>query len=221
MTIFYKLSTAVSRRLVLAGALLGATGLVFGALQPSHAAGKDTLVVSSGSEAVTLDPHVSFDGQSPMLWRASYETLVKYDGSTLNIIPHLAESFEISEDQLTYTFTLRPGVKFTDGTPFDAAAAKFNIERQAQVEQGISYALGGIESIETPDDLTVVVKIGSVNDGFLSAFAGTYAVYMVSPTAVQEHEQDGDLAQGWLRHNMVGTGPYVLTNYTQAQNGSS
>ena len=217
MISFIALSTTVSRRSALAGVLLGAASLFLGAQQPALSAGAETLVVSSGSEAVTLDPHVSFDGQSPMLWRASYETLVKYDGSTLNIIPHLAESYEISEDQLTYTFKLRPGVKFTDGTAFDAAAVKFNIERQAAVEQGIAYALGGIESIETPDNMTVVVKIGSVNDGFLSSFAGTYAIYMVSPKAVKEHEQDGDLAQGWLRHNVVGTGPYVLKNYTQAQ----
>ncbi len=214
---FNLLLATVSRRLIFGAALIGAAGLVFGALQPAYSGDPSTLVVSSGSEAVTLDPHVSFDGQSPLLWRASYETLVKYDGSTLNIIPNLAESFDISEDQLTYTFKLRPGITFTDGTPFDAAAVKFNIERQAKVEQGIAYALGGIESIETPDDLTVVIKIGSPNDGFLSAFAGTYAVYMISPTAVREHEENGDLAQGWLRSNMVGTGPYVLTNYTQAQ----
>src|SRR4051795_5657104 len=86
-----------------------------GALQaPAHAAGKDTLVVASGAEAVTLDPGVSFDGQSPLIWRGVYESLLEYQDGTLNIVPSLAESYKISDDKLTYTFKLRPGIKFAD-----------------------------------------------------------------------------------------------------------
>src|SRR5215203_131716 len=96
-------------------------------VQVSSAADAKTLVVASGADAVTLDPQVSFDGQSPLLWRAVYENLVSYDGDTLDIVPHLAESYEISEDGLTYTFKIRPDISFTDGAPLDAAAAKFSI----------------------------------------------------------------------------------------------
>jgi len=200
-------------------ALLGAL-LTFAAVAASpaaSAAGGDTLVVGSGAEAVTLDPGVSFDGQSILLWRAVYEPLVRYDGGSLDIVPHLAERYEVSEDGLTYTFRLRPGVKFSDGTPLDAAAVKFNIERQRNVEGGIGYALDPVVSVETPDDLTVVITLEEPFDWFLSVFAGVYTVSMISPAAVREHEQDGDWAQGWLRHNMVGTGPYLLESYVQSQ----
>ncbi|MCA9876463.1 MAG: ABC transporter substrate-binding protein, partial [Thermomicrobiales bacterium] len=132
-------------------------------------------------------------------------------------MPHLAESYEISPDGLTYTFKIRPGVTFHDGEPFNAAAAKLSIDRQIGVEQGISFALGNVTSVETPDDMTVVLTLSAPSDGALSAFAGMYAVYMISPKAITENEVDGDWAQGWLRGNMVGTGPYVLDSYNQSQ----
>ena len=85
-------------------------------VQASSAADAKTLVVASGADAVTLDPQVSFDGQSPLLWRAVYENLVKYEGDTLDIVPHLAESYEISPDGLTYTFKIRDGSAFQMGS---------------------------------------------------------------------------------------------------------
>jgi peptide/nickel transport system substrate-binding protein len=210
----------VTRRRALQGAAAtGVSAMVLGdlAVRESSAADAKTLVVASGADAVTLDPQVSFDGQSPLLWRAVYENLVKYDGDTLDIVPNLAESYEISDDGLTYTFKIRPGISFTDGAPLDAAAVKLSIERQIGVEQGIGYVFSNMESLETPDDMTVVMTLSAPSDGVLSAFAGMYAPYIISPKAITENEQDGDWAQGWLRDNMVGTGPYVLDSYTQSQ----
>jgi peptide/nickel transport system substrate-binding protein len=181
------------------------------------AADQKTLVVASGADAVTLDPQVSFDGQSPLLWRAVYENLLRYDGDTLDIVPHLAESYEISDDGLTYTFSIRPGVTFTDGEPLDAAAVKLSIDRQMGVQQGIAFALASVTAVETPDDMTVVLTLSAPSDGVLSAFAGMYAPYIISPKAIRDHEQDGDWGQGWLRDNMVGTGPYILEKYSQSQ----
>ena len=186
-------------------------------VRESRAADAKTLVVASGADAVTLDPQVSFDGQSPLLWRAVYETLVKYDRDTLDIVPHLAESYDISPDGLTYTFTIRPGVTFADGTPLDAAAVKLSIDRQIAVQQGIAYALANVTAVETSDDMTVVLTLSAPSDGVLSAFAGMYAPYIISPQAINDNQVDNDWAQGWLRDNMVGTGPYVLDSYTQSQ----
>src|SRR5215510_8097898 len=142
----------------------------------AHAAGKDTLVVASGADAVALDPGVSFDGQSPLIWRTVYEALLGYKGSSTEIVPVLAESFTISDDKLTYTFKIRKGVKFTDGETLDAAAVKFNIERQINLKQGMAYGLSPIKTIETPDDSTVVLHLSAPSDGLLSAFAGMYTV---------------------------------------------
>lgn len=214
------LRTPLSRRRALQGVAatgLSATALGQLTLHDSSAADAKTLVVASGADAVTLDPHVSFDGQSPLLWRAVYENLLQYKGDTLELVPHLAEAFEVSEDGLTYTFNIRSGVTFTDGEPLNAAAVKLSIERQIAVEQGIAFALANVTAIETPNDMTVVLTLSAPSDGLLSAFAGLYAPYIVSPKAINEHQQDGDWAQGWLRDNMVGTGPFVLDSYSQSQ----
>ena len=182
-----------------------------------NAANKDTLVVASGADAVTLDPGVSFDGQSPLLWRNVYEALLDYKEDTLEFVPLLAESFATSDDQKNYTFKIRKGVEFTDGEVLNAAAVKFNIERQIKVKQGIAFALSSIASIETPDEFTVVLKLSEPMDGFLSAFAALDTVKMISPKAIKDNEKDGDGAQAWLRDNMVGTGPYIMKSYHQSQ----
>jgi peptide/nickel transport system substrate-binding protein len=176
-----------------------------------------TLVVASGADAVTLDPGVSFDGQSPLLWRAAYDSLLEYDGNSTEAIGSLAESYEISPDGLTYTFHLRPDVAFTDGEGLDSAAVKLNVERQIAVEQGVAFALFPLKKIETPDDATVVMRLDSFNDGFLSAFAGNYTVKMISPKVITDHKDDW--AQDFLRDNMVGTGPYILESYEQSDRG--
>ncbi|MCC6313047.1 MAG: ABC transporter substrate-binding protein [Thermomicrobiales bacterium] len=212
------------RRLVGGMAALGAAAVAPGSLgrgpalaAPARQDGPNRIVVASGADAVTLDPHVSFDGQSPLLWRASYETLAKYKGDTLEIAPHLAERIDVSEDGLTYTFKMRPNVTFTDGEPLNAAAAKFSIERQIGVKQGIAYALEPVASMDTPDPMTLVITLSSFADGFLSVFSSLYSPYIISPKAIKDHAQGDDWAQDWLRENMVGTGPYVLEGYTKAQ----
>src|SRR3954471_24707178 len=87
-----------------ASLMLAVVAAIWIANASAQAAGKDTLVVASGAEAVTLDPGVSFDGQSPLIWRGVYESLLQYQDGTLNIVPSLAESYKISDDKLTYTF---------------------------------------------------------------------------------------------------------------------
>ena len=214
------LRTPINRRTLFGGMAatgLSAAGLGQFGIQSVAAADATTLVVASGADAVTLDPQVSFDGQSPLLWRAVYETLIKYDKDTLDIVPHLAERYEVSADGLTYTFKIRSGVTFSDGEVLDAAAVKLSIDRQIGVEQGIAFALSTVTSVDTPDPMTVVLTLSAPSDGALSAFAGLYAPYIISPKAITENEVDGDWAQEWLRDNMVGTGPYVLDSYSQSQ----
>jgi peptide/nickel transport system substrate-binding protein len=173
-----------------------------------------TIVVASGADAVTLDPGVSFDGQSPLLWRAAYDSLLEYDGASTNTVGSLAQAYEVSPDGLTYTFHLRPNVSFTDGEGLDSSAVKLNVERQQAVKQGVAFALFPLKKIETPDDSTVVMRLDSFNDGFLSAFAGNYTVKMISPKVITDHKDDW--AQGFLRDSMVGTGPYILDSYQQS-----
>jgi peptide/nickel transport system substrate-binding protein len=178
-----------------------------------------TLTMTSGATPVTLDPGVSLDGQSPLLWRCVYEPLLKFKGSTIGVEPHLAKAYELNKAGTKLVFHLRPDVLFSDGTALDAAAVKANIERQIAVKQGISYALTTVKTVETPDDHTVVVNLSGYSDGLIYGFASLYGLYLISPKALKDHKGK-DNAQSWLRSNMVGTGPYTLENYQLNQQAS-
>ena len=163
--------------------------------------------MTSGATPVTLDPGVSLDGQSPLLWRCVYEPLLDFKGSTIDVEPHLAQSYELDNAQATgSSSTCAPTSCFTDGTALDAAAVKLNVERQIAVKQGISYALTTVKNVEAPDDHTVVVNLTGYSDGLLYGFASLYGLYLISAKALTDHK-GSDWAQSWLRSNMVGTGP--------------
>lgn len=169
--------------------------------------GAQELVMTSGANPVTLDPMLSLDGQSPLLWRCCYESLLRYKGGGIAVEPHLAKDYEYDTKSGQLVFHLRDGVKFSDGTVLDAGAVKLNIERQLAVKQGIAYALFAIKSVETPDDHTVVVHTSGYSDGLIDGFASLYGLYMISPKAINDHKQGNNWAQPWLRSNMIGTGP--------------
>jgi len=90
---------------------------------------KTLVVVTTKEEAVTLDPQVSFDGQSPLIWRGVYEPLLNLKRNTFEVIPGLAKRWKVSPDGLVYTLYFQQGVTFHDGTPFTAESVKFTMER--------------------------------------------------------------------------------------------
>jgi peptide/nickel transport system substrate-binding protein len=87
------------------------------------------LVVGLVAEPTSLDPGQLTDINSMKLLGALYDTLVRFKPNSFDLAPGLATSWDISPDLMTYTFKLRPGVKFHDGTDFDAAAVKFTYDR--------------------------------------------------------------------------------------------
>ena len=202
--------------------------LLFGA-SAGPAFGRDprkTLIIGSVKEAVTLDPHVSFDGQSPLIWRGVYEPLLNLKGDTTDILPGLAKSWEISPDGLVYTFHLQHGVKFHDGSPFTAEDAKFNLERARAVGKGGSYVLGPVTEIAALDDYTLRITLENPVRSFLSALAGMYTPsYVVKPELIKDHEvvteQDGETVRDWgekyLYDHMLGTGPYRFVRWDHGQ----
>jgi peptide/nickel transport system substrate-binding protein len=114
-----KLIAWMAAGFVLAGAFLGA----------GPAIAQTTFVFGNQGEPVDLDPAVITDGISNRITRQLYEGLVKYKGATTEVIPALAEKWQVSQDGTVWTFSLRKGVKFHDGTPFDAAAVVWNFDR--------------------------------------------------------------------------------------------
>src|SRR2546428_13664238 len=89
-----------------------------------------TLVFAQAQDAVTLDPHLATDGCSVNNTANVFDTLVRYKVDTTAVEPSLAESWTVSPDGLVWTFKLRSGIRFHDGTPFNAEAVKINYDRQ-------------------------------------------------------------------------------------------
>ena len=190
-------------------ALLGMVVLV-GA---SALAQNDVLTFGVTAEAETLDPHISIDNNT---WRAiyyCYDRLVEYVGGTTELRPGLATSWDISDDGLTYTFYLREGVNFIDGTPFNAEAVKFNFDRLLGIGKAPSGTFEFVASVEVVDDYVVRFTLKAPFAPALSAFA-TDQGCIVSPS-VMEHEVNGDWGQDWLAGHSAGTGPFYAAEWTR------
>lgn len=159
------------------------------------------------------DPDVNYDGPGLNIIENTYEGLVAYqDGvESPEIVPELAEEWTVSDDGLTYTFTLRDDVTFHDGTPFTSEAVARSFERRTQVDSGPAYMVADVASVETPDDLTAVVTLTGPNQAFLDYLASPFGVKMISPAVLDDQAGD-DFAQTYLTTHDAGTGPYELTS---------
>src|SRR5712692_5616466 len=188
----------------LAVLVLLAVGVSTGPAQPVN-----TLVVGLVAEPVALDPAQVTDLNSNRVGRRVVETLVAFaDGST-QIGPGLAESWTISKDGLQYTFRLRKGVTFHDGTPLNADAVKFSIERQIVADHPANklgkypfanYFFVNVKAVEPLDEQTVRFILKEPRASFLDIMAAA-AASIVSPTSVKKYGLD-------YGANPVGTGPF-------------
>jgi peptide/nickel transport system substrate-binding protein len=188
----------------------------------SNTAGKPasdrTLRLGYYEDIQSPDPDIQYDIPGLELVNNVYEGLVHYaTGNSTKIVPWLATSWTISPDKRLYTFQLRKGVTFHDGTPFNAAAMKASFERRIGMKQGTYYQVQDIKSIETPGPYTLKITLKGSNSAFLDYQASPYGVKAISPTAVREHAKGNDLAKGWLGKHDAGTGPYTLTQFTLGQ----
>lgn len=164
-----------------------------------------------------MDPQTSQLDVSAMVQRAVLDSLV-FQNADGSFSPWLATEWEISDDALTYTFTLRDDVVFHDGEPFDAAAVKANFDRIADpaTESAQAAALLGGEfyaGTEVLDEHTVAVSFTQPYAPFLQA-ASTALLGFYSPAVL---ESDADALRAGGPDVNVGTGPFVLTDYTPDQ----
>ncbi|MXW85701.1 MAG: ABC transporter substrate-binding protein [Boseongicola sp. SB0673_bin_14] len=173
----------------------------------------DILTIASPAGFPDLDPATSFSNDGAVLANA-YETLTRYvpdmSGGSGTVEPVLAESWSSSDDGLTWTFRLRGGVSFSDGAEFNAASVKASIERTQAIGGGAAFIWSPVEAIETPDDMTVVMKLAWPQPMDVTASAG-FAAWIMSPNAV-------DKDNAWFNAgNSAGTGPYVISRYEPGQ----
>jgi peptide/nickel transport system substrate-binding protein len=179
-----------------------------------ESSGTFTVVLTAGTE--DIDPHYSYSTLSSTVALAVYEMLLILKGdSTDEFEPMLAESWEVSDDQSTYTFKLFPDVMFQDGTPANAQAVKDSYTRWIELEGSpvnvITRFCDSPDKMEVVDETTLRFNLGSPQPLFLSAMASSYGPSVISPTAIAENAMEDDpYAHEWAKASAVGSGPYIL-----------
>ena len=202
----------ITRRTVLASTLAAGT-----VPKPGRAQAGKTLVVGIAADPTGLDPEAVLNNTSGFIMATVYDSLVRYKPGAVEVEPGLAERWDIAPDGLTYTFHLRPGVLFHDGTRCDADAIKQNVDRQfdsaspiyikntGPVQSYADFTYGAVTATRVVDPLTVEFTLKEPSAAFLSSLAMVWNG-VVSPTAAAKYGKD-------FRNNPVGTGPFVFKEY--------
>ncbi len=164
-----------------------------------------TLKLGVQADPAELDPHKTSLTAAWHVIEHVYETLVTTD-ETLAPLPGLAESWEVSDDGISYTFALRQGVTFHNGRAFVADDVKYSYERilDPATASPVVDELSSIDTIEVVDDATVKINLKAADSSFLAKLMGG-SIAIVPKEVVEEN---GDLMQV-----MVGTGPFKFAEY--------
>ena len=195
-----------------------AIGISVVAVNDSSAAFVDDGKVVFGvyTDIQTLDPHEAFVWYSCTATRNSHNGLLEYDLRDYSIKPALAESYTIDENG--GTFKLRKGVKFHDGTEFNAEAVKFNLERVKAINKGPATWVKDIKEAKVIDPYTVRLETTKNWAFFLDVLAAPWCFMMTSPAAIKKNAtQDDPWAAKWAHDNTCGTGAYMVKEWVPNQ----
>lgn len=172
-----------------------------------------TLVVAIDTDPNCLDPQQVGNNNSLNIGRQLTDSLTDQDPQTGKIVPWLATQWQVSNDNRSFSFTLRDGVTFSDGTPFNSQSVKDNLEAIVAMGARSSLAstyLKGLSSIKTPDAQHVVITFVQPNAQFLQATSTMSLGFFASSTVKATVDAR---CQG----NLVGTGPFVLKTFIHNQ----
>ncbi|RVT86764.1 ABC transporter substrate-binding protein [Rhodobacteraceae bacterium CCMM004] len=171
------------------------------------------LIVGQIAEPKALDPAAVTAVNDFRILLNVYDGLVRYKDGTLEVEPALATDWEINEDGTEYTFTLREGVTFHDGSAFDAEAVKFNFDRMLDEDHPyhdtgpfpLAFFFSAVETVEVVDPRTVKFTLNAPYAPFLSNLAYPTGL-IVSPAAVERHGAE-------FGRNPSGTGPFQFAEW--------
>jgi peptide/nickel transport system substrate-binding protein len=205
----------------------------------SNGGGSSKFVFAGSAEPVTLDPFFASDGESFRVSRQMFEGLVGTKPGTADPAPLLAKSWDTSSDGLNYTFHLQSGVKFQDGTDFNADAVCFNFDRwynmpKSAQSPALTYYYGslfkGFATGDTAKDAiydsctvqgadTAVVKLKEPFAGFVAAMS-LPAFSMQSPTALKKYQKDdaqNPTTTEYSTAQPTGTGPFMFSKWERGK----
>ena len=167
---------------------------------------------------ITIDPSKAQLVENTIITANTYEGLLIWDLPAMSARGALAESREIAEDGKSCTFHLRRGVKFHDGTDFNAAAVEYSWNRMKAIGAGPAQSFTAVTGFEIIDDYTVRFT----SDGLFAFWDGIFAsldgLKICSPTAAEANKTaDDPWAEEYFAENIVGTGPYTMTEWVKGQ----
>jgi len=207
----------LSRRelMAYAGAAALTAGTV-GSATLANAQAKTRFVFANESDYDTADPHAAFDVGRVAIRLNIYDGLMRWQNNPAVLEPWVAESHTISQDGLTYTFKMRKGVKFHDGTEVKAQDVVYSLERILAVGKGAASlfkTMIGPGAAKAIDDYTVEFKLAKPSAIFLSIVP---EIHIVNTALVKKNEKNGDNGEAWLSRNSAGSGAYKMTQFDPA-----
>ena len=202
--------------------MLGTSPISLGAATP-----EDTLVIAAKiDDIVSIDPAEAFEFNGIDLLNNLYDTLIELDPEQPGeLVPGLAESWDVSEDGLTFTFIMREGVTFASGNPVRAEDAAFSLQRVVKLNKTPSFILTQFGF--TPENVgELIVADGNTLRMTIDRPLAPSLVYncltalvaaIVDKETVMANEVDGDMGYEWMKANSAGTGAYVLRSYRPSE----
>jgi peptide/nickel transport system substrate-binding protein len=168
-----------------------------------------------------IDPAVGNDFASSTSLANLYDTLI-FPNSKGGVDPWLASSWDVSSDGLTYTFHLRDGVKFHDGSTLKASDVVYSYDRIKTIGEGYGYLVTtGVKSVSASDDQTVIFTIDKPSALFLPSLVRLYiaseAIVKQNTKAEGPYAENGDYGKEWLQTHDAGSGPYMVKEFPLEQ----
>jgi peptide/nickel transport system substrate-binding protein len=224
----------MSFRPLLAGAALSLLLVSGGAVPAFAATPADTLVQAwAFDDTITLDPAESFELSPAEFIGNTYDMLVRLDiDDTTKVKPGIAESWEISDDGLTYTFKLKPGIKFASGNPITAEDVAWSFERVVKLDKSPAFILTQFgltadnvgETAKAVDDTTFVFTVDKpyAPSFVLNCLTATVGAVLdkklvmehaEAKTPSDDYKYDTDFGYGWLKTNYAGSGPFKIRDW--------
>ena len=167
------------------------------------------ITIAVADNFISMDPHDTNDTLSYSAQKTMLEGLVGFD-KDMKVVPVLAESYEANEEATEFTFKLKQGIQFHDGTPFNAEAVKANIDRLANPDNNLKRhsLFAVVKETQIVDEYNVKVVLKEPVGAMVNTFAHPAAM-MISPKALETHGKD-------VARNPVGTGPFKFGEWEQS-----